>query len=448
MKTARKSRLGTWCAAVTTAALVVSTAFIPVAADSSVDALGGGAEYLDGTDLGDYAALSGSTTTEISVSGSVNTESLGDLSLNADVTMVVDHDAGAQSMTGAIQASGVSYEFAEYMDADAILLKIPGLPKVLSYNYQTLAEDSYLAQMVGAENLNVINNALKLNYASLAGGPEVERYAQEITTILTDTFSQLEVSEAPEKECRVGDGTVSCTGYQAVITKDVALDTANKLLAVQLPNGQTFEEYINMLLAISNSGSDSDVEEVSGSEDAISLINNALEDMPDLTGAVYLNNNFPVELSLTAEGSTIALQLRGPETAPWSEIALVNDDEDAAVINVSVEGSVYKAVVSASGSEVATFSFDTEAMTYEANIPALGSPITGTFNVDGDAFVFTASYNDLQISARTTEGGTVTKPEGEVLELTTMTAEDFQAISSEFASLFTDSEAASAAPAA
>ena len=55
--------------------------------------------------------------------------------------------------------------------------------------------------------------------------------------------------------------------------------------------------------------------------------------------------------------------------------------------------------------------------------------------MDGDALTITADYEGLHISFSTKPGGTAVKPEGEVLELTEMTQEDFQVIGEALQSL-------------
>ena len=423
----RKKWLKTALAAVTAAALTMSFGTAAVMAEES--------EASDVIDVMDDLGLDipegGSITSEISVSGALS--ALGDSEIQADILAVVDSDAAAQSMTGSVTISGMTLSFGEYFDADALVLQIPMLPKALSYNYNADPEGTILAEMLGTSKpLDTINKYLLLIYKALSQDPACEAYAEELAEVFSSFAGSLEFGLADEKEVIVGDGTETASGMNAVITADAAADLANDLLAVTLPNGQTMEEYINAMADLGNY-MNGDVE---GGADISAIIADYLVDMPDMTATLYLDSDSnPREISLSAEDSAIALQFRGAEI-PYTDIAFAVDGEAIASAKVDITETGAEIALIVSDSEVAKISVDTSAGTFSVESEYLPETITGTISFDGDDMVLATDFMGLHIETRTYQGGEVTKPEGEALELTTMSAEDFQDIFSSISSLF------------
>ena len=439
-------------AAAVTGVLVMQAAFVPVMADEeAIPDLGD----IDIEALEEMPGL-GSMTTDFEVTGTISAGELGDLELNVDGQIVADSDAKAQSLTGSFSTSGISYDFSEYFDGEAILLKIPGLPKVLSYNYHADPAGTFLGELVGADTLNAVNHILQLSYAEAADPEAMQQFGEELSAVFTDAMNQLAFEPAPEKECTIGGEAVTCQGLQAVISQDFVRELVDKLLGVSMPNGQTIQEYVDMLLALNVQDSTTSSTPASVSE----AVESFLPQLPDLTFRMYMNEDgsMPVEFDLEAEDSTLALKLAGPAETPWSEIAITVDDQEVANLLIEMAADGVRVSLTAEGEEVCAFEFtygesgatatlyvqgnelgtlviDVTNGTFELSSAFLPSAITGTFAVDGDALTITADYEGLHISFSTKPGGTAVKPEGEVLELTEMTQEDFQVIGEALQSL-------------
>ncbi len=413
----------TVCAAATAAALVMSagTAVFAESADST-----GELPVLGELDLSEVEASQTPMTMEIDVTGTVEAASLGEISLNVDAVAVADPAAGAQSLTGSFSTSGINYSFAEYMDSEKVMLQIPGFPKVLSYNYTKDPAGSPLAQIVGEDGVRMINNVLSLVGNTMAQGPEFAQYVSELNQVLTEQVAGIEFEPAPDKDCYVGESTVTCSGMQTTLTKEKAESFIDALLGVHYPNGQTFEEYFQMIYYFSES------EEV----DIRSEIHETLADMPDITLAVYTNEAVPVEICLSTKDSTaddtttVALQFRG-EQIPFTDIRLVSDDEEVGAVRTEIDGSSLNIAVTVSGEmTVASIGFNMETGDFTVSTPYLPSPITGKIFADGETVTLSASYEGLSFECRAYPGGAASMPEGEVLELTELTEEELSAFAS------------------
>lgn len=428
-----KKWLKTACAAIMAAALTVSGGAAVFAEETDTLDILGSLSELEGADI-EMPAM----TTEIKISGSIPAESLGDLEINADLKVTADPSAGAQSLTGTVSTSGVSYSLAGYFDDSCLMVQIPGLPKVLSYNFNSDAASSPLAQMVGVKPLETINKYLQLLSKSMNDKDAAIAYTEQLAQCFMNAVNNLEIGTADEKECIVGSGTKVLPGMSAKITKDTIASFANEFLQVTLPNGQSMEEYIKMMAEFANSmdGDDSEV-------DVTAYLQSMINELPDFTGSVYMDESMPREISLEAEGSVVALQFRGEEI-PFTDIYLVTDDEVVgSVITELTETGLTSNIFVGDGEEamnIATVTFNAETYEYSISTPYLPGEITGQFQMEGNTFTCTANYQGLSIEISAYEGGEVTKPEGEVLELTEMSGEDFQAISQSLGSLFSSLE--------
>ena len=228
-------------------------------------------------------------------------------------------------------------------------------------------------------------------------------------------------------------------GAKAVITKDNLADFLNGFLQVNLPNGQTMEEYMSSMINLGNS--------VNGYGESVNItqeLQESISDFPDFTASIYMDGETftgmnIAEVDLEAEGSVLAVQFRGTEI-PYTDIYLVADGETVGSLNTVVNGN--EAVISVNVGEgegamcVATANINGETGEYSVSSPYLPSDITGQCSFDGNNVSMTANFMGLSISTRSYEGGTAEKPEGEILELTEMSAEDFQSIAGSLESVF------------
>ena len=451
------------CAAAVIGMLAVQSAFVPVMADDTESEL----PVFEDAEVYDdmIGALPQSVTADIEVSGTIPMGESGGTEMSASAQAVFDREAAAHSVNGQVDLSGVTIEFAEYMDLESILFKLPLFPKVIAYNYKSDLTGSFLAQIAGEDNLQLINSALQLVTAQF--DPEaMQAYADEITAVLSEIAGSVTFEEAPEKECSVGGEMVACQGMSIPLTKDFVKDALSKLVAVKYPNGQTIEEYFNLCLKVG--GQDAEAGAPQTIEEAIDMM---LAQLPeDMKLLVYMNpdGSFPAEIGLEMDGHLLALQFAGPAETPWTEIVLAADGEEmgkltveltdnGALLTLNMQGeelgtlavevgeSGFTAVLTVQGQEIGSLYVDVTEGTFEVTSDLLPTPITGTFGATEEGGFLTAEFMGFTISINVSEGGTVVVPEGEVLELNTMTEEEFNELSEGLSSLFGGSASTDAA---
>lgn len=429
-------------AAALTAVLTISAAAPAFAADTlTIDP----AQLfeVDGDDL--FGTGEGTVTTDIKVSGAIDASSFGSIGVNADIEVVTDAAAGAQSAKGSIGLPGVTYDFHEYFDRDGIMLQVPFLPRIISFNYNNDLEGSLIGQMIGKEYTDAIGHIKDL-FTSMKDTEAMEAFAEEIQNAVTSAMSSVELTPAPAKDCEVGGQLVACQGLQGKLTPEIVRNLFYNMLDVKLPNGQTYREYFDMLMKLDDSGSDM--------ADFEYEFEYALQDMPEFTVAAYVTDSgVPVEIDLTAEGSTLAIKFRGPESAPYMDVAIEADGEEIASLKVEETASGYAIIARQEGEEIGRVNFNVNEAGLSAQVIVYGQIIATadfynedqSFNItmisEGTPVVISGKLYDgedghgvdlsvmgLNISIRQHEGGTVSKPEGDVLELTTMTEQEFMEI--------------------
>ncbi len=451
----KRKWLNTMCAAFTAAALTVSFAPAMAAADDAQSV----PEIMADAGL-EELALGGSMTAEIKVTGSIeNGES--SMPIEASVTAVSDQDAGANSVQGAVSASGINVSFAEYMDAEKVVLQIPGLPSAISYNYVTDPAGTNLAKVVGTQMPEYINHVLQLFYATAYQNEAFMQYAEELGQVLQEIAGSVSFTQAEPKDFTIGGAAVSCPGSTTTITKEFALDTVNKVLGVRMPNGQTFLEYYDMVLNFANN--------MNGSAEKVDIpaqLEEFFSDMPDMNLTVYTRSDLegssfdgaPAAIELEAEGQNLSLRFLG-SPIPFTEVrAFANDVEQFSAVTevsengvdvvISQEGEVVGSVnvtgvqpnfvISAKVGDsmnVGTLTVNTETGVFTLSSPYLPSDATGQFSLDENGLNLTASCMGFNAECRFSKGGTVTPIEGNVVEITEMAEEDLQALLSSVGSM-------------
>ena len=446
-------------AAAVTGVIVAQAAFVPVMADE-VDSVAEeletvAEEELEGVTeaLGELEEIQKGITADFSVTGSLDAGEAGQFAVDANGQLIVG--GGAESLSASVDLSGITIDCAQYFDGESVLLKIPGLPKVLSYKYAEDAdENSLLAQIAGIDTINLINSALRLVRSEM-DTEAMAKFSEELAAAIAEVMNTIEFAPADEKECTINGETVTCQGAQFTLTKDFAKELLDKVLAVHYPTGQTIEEYFDLVFAVSSKSEDETIP-----ASVKEAIDQFLGQMPDFAVKVYMYEDAVAEIDLEAEGSVMAIQFRGNQIGYLNdEIAINLDGEDMAVLNMSVADTGFSAALTVQGeemgsvaaemtetginaslivqgTEIGTLTVDMTEGTFEINSAMLPAPITGKFAFDGEKLTLSGDIMGLQIEINIAEGGTPVKPEGDVLELSTMTQEDFQSITTALGSLF------------
>ena len=405
------------------AALLIQSLAVPAAADATIS--------FGDTDSSVPSVFSA----DITVNGNLEIPDGGELDLEGNFTVAVDREAGAESVSGTVATSGMTMNFNQYLDENALLLKIPFVSKVLSYSYREPVS-SPIADPYVQKLFNGFNSILQLYYAEMFDEEAMQAFGEELMAAYGDFFSTIEFTPAPKKNCMIGGEPVLCDGVQTVIDADLIRDFVNRLMPVTLPHGQTVEDYYNMVLDISDQ-----YDEIEG--DVHDVLEDALAEMEDeFTLFIYLRKTDsgaytgPAEISLTANGSTLALEFRGGAKNPYSEIALVDSyDEyrdELALVNIEQIGdNAWRCALTFEGEQAAVLTLNSD-LSWELMVNGLEGPVTGNFAMEDGAAVINAAYQNFTVSIRAHEGGEVVKPEGTVFELSTATEEELESLFSMF----------------
>ncbi len=371
-------------------------------------------------------AAAESVTADVTLSGNMNGTDIA-----AELKLVVDPAAKAQSLAGTVNVSGMGLELAEYADTEGILLKLPMVEKVLSYNFSSDPSGSFLASVIGEDKLSQIKDAI----ASLSGNagsslPDTDAIAGQISGIITEAFGSLELTPAEAKDCQVGGETVSCQGTHLDLSGAFLQDLAGKILAVEVAEGKTIGDVAEQIASMSDTAPD------------INSFVAQLGEVENLGVDIYVNESYPAEIDLTSPtGSVLSIQLRGPAEMPYSDVVVSVDGTEMASLKATVDGTGVSVVLTAQGSEVVSFKVDTQNGTYELNAQGLPSPISGTYSLTEQGIALTADFMGFSVGVTAYSGGTVEKPEGEILELTTASQEEVMEALGALASMFGGSSA-------
>ena len=393
------------------------------------------------------AVTSASTTT---INAEVNYDGI---EIAALLSLVLDPEAGAQSLDGTVDISGIQLDIAEYWDADKLMVAVPLINKVLSYNYSSVPASGYLAENIGTDYIELVNSYLQTEYSTIFGGGNLfSSYEEGIVDAFTTSLSSLSMTTVTKDDL---------TGMEITADGAFMADLYDNVMAVQGDDGVAFgdaiADYANSFAALAEL-TGSDISDITDTVDAIVNAHDTIASMPAVTLDVYVNDaSMPAEISLTIEGSTLSLQFLGENETSWTDIVLAVDDEAIAELTTTISDNGADVVLSADGTEYAAFSYamsedsmnielsaEGESVfaftvnadsSYSLDIPSIGIPITGTILDNGLSF----NIDDVlsgQITVDVADGGTAQMPEGDAVDLSTATEEELNEVISTVASLF------------
>ncbi len=425
-------RFGKFSAILMASALAVQTAFVPVMADDTVSDQAVAEEITaDAEEIRqsfESMIPKGRMTSEISVEGAV-----AGVDLDIGLLSIADTESGAAYASGDVSVNGSSMSVEAYMDEHHVDLGLQGLP-TMSYDYTEDPSDTLLAQAVGADTLKAMNQVLSLIHSAYLGGnPEaMANLSEEVAAIYADVMGQMQFAALPEKECLLGGEPVACQGVSTVITGELVADLINRMMDVTLPNGQTYREYMNMVLSLYSS------QGLQGMPASVDEFVETYKALPEIGLEIYVTETgVPVECTLTAEDSSLQIQLRGPADAPWSEIAYLMDGTEMAVITTDVTDSDVTVTAASGDTTVAELVIGLDDMSFVLSTIALPASIMGNIEFDDEAVVINAAYDALSITARMYQGGTVEEPSDEGgIKLNELTEEEFNEVFTNLGALF------------
>ena len=293
----------------------------------------------------------------INVEGKVNAQGI-----EADVNMAtaIDMEAGAVSTTGTVTVSGTAITFADYFDSEKIMLQVPLLPAVLSYNYKAEPTGA-ITQYIPAELLSAVNEYASLLWKASFTTPDLDALQANITAALGEILGSVQPTQIEPKDCLVGGTTVSCEGYSITLTGEMLGEAFDAILTASDGNGNSIGSSLASCSKIYKGFSlltGSQSESMAQAADLIDTVLSGGADMIASLGPVELTlygNEAPAEINIKSGESTLTLQFTGAPETPWTNIIISADGTEVAAYTCDITMTGGRRIaLSAQGTEVAS----------------------------------------------------------------------------------------------
>lgn len=251
------------------------------------------------------------------------------------------------------------------------------------YNTADDKEDGFIAEMVGEDALEELDAAL----ASIGEVQDTDKFAKDLTKIITDEYKELEFEKAKEKEFEVDGKDVKCKGYSVEITEDNIMNIVDGMEDI------LDEAYGEVL---ENVGMDA--------KDITEELEYAFEGMDDIELTFYLYKNKLAAIIFDVEGDKIEVEFQGGDYR-MQNVVVSYDRNELIEIKGETEKSVETMEFVVYGREVFAYEYDTKSGDLEveaaggdleisANIQSKGSSVTVALDKIYGTSYWTGIYGD------------------------------------------------------
>ena len=254
-------------------------------------------------------AVSAEATVDYSIAGVVPSED-GNMEFKAEMESVTDMEGGKLSMEGTISAMGMEIPFELYLDDSHVVAELPGiLDQAVSYDFSTDEAKGFLAEMMGAEGIAMLNE----QFRSIVPTMEMQRDASTSTkgkfAEIANEFLQALDFTTPEEGGPDGE---EAQGYYTEITAEKLSDIWNKLKEVEITTSMNVEQYLDQLLAAQGMSG------TSGPLSSAAEIEEMLKSAPNIGLSFWMEDDACREMDVTVDGETLYVLFNGEEE-PWTE---------------------------------------------------------------------------------------------------------------------------------
>ena len=367
-------------------------------------------------------------TVDYSITGMVPSED-GNMEFKAEMESVTDMEEGKLSMEGTVSAMGMEIPFVLYLDDSHVVAELPGiLDQAVSYDFSTDEAEGFLAEMMGAEGIAMLNE----QFRSIVPTMKMQRDASTSTkgkfAEIADEFLQGLEFTAPEEGGPDGE---EAQGYYTEITAEKLGDIWNKLKEVEITTSMNVEQYLDQLLA---------AQAMNGSSGPISSaaeIEEMLKSAPNIGLSFWMEDDACREMDVTIDGETLYVLFNGEEE-PWRSISIQDgENNEVASLETVADGDKENMTLAVNGEEQLGFTYDKATGDYVLALPeatGLGE-IAGKLCMEDGDLIMTVDFMGFSVNLTEKVGGEVAEPEGEVLELNTASSETVQELMGRLMSL-------------
>ena len=341
------------------------------------------------------------------------------MEFKAEMESVTDLEGGRLSMEGTVSAMGMEIPFVLYLDDSHIVAELPGiLDQAVSYDFSTDEAEGFLAEMMGAEGIAMLNE----QFRSIVPTMEMQRDASTSTKgkfaeIANDFLQSLEFTD-PEEGGPEGE---EAEGYYTELTAEKLGEIWDKLKEVEITTSMNVEQYLDQVLATQG---------MSGTSEPVSSaaeIEEMLASAPNIGLSFWIEDDACREMDVTVDGETLHVLFNGEEE-PWRSISVQDDENEVASLETAAEGDKENMTLTVNGEEQLGLTYDKATGEYILALPeatGLGE-ITGKCCMEDGELIMTVDFMGFSMDLTEKIGGEVAEPEGEVLELNTASSETVQ----------------------
>ena len=385
-----------------------------------------GVDRLFNLDISDFENAD-SATVDYSITGIVPSED-GNMEFKAEMESVTDLEGGRLSMEGTVSAMGMEIPFVLYLDDSHIVAELPGiLDQAVSYDFSTDEAEGFLAEMMGAEGIAMLNE----QFRSIVPTMEMQRDASTSTKgkfaeIANDFLQSLEFTD-PEEGGPEGE---EAEGYYTELTAEKLGEIWDKLKEVEITTSMNVEQYLDQVLATQG---------MSGTSEPVSSaaeIEEMLASAPNIGLSFWIEDDACREMDVTVDGETLHVLFNGEEE-PWRSISVQDDENEVASLETAADGDQENMTLTVNGEEQLGLTYDKATGEYVLALPeatGLGE-ITGKCCMEDGELIMTVDFMGFSMDLTEKVGGEVAEPEGEVLELNTASSETVQELMGKLMSL-------------
>ena len=350
------------------------------------------------------------------------------MEFKAEMESVTDMEGGRLSMEGTISAMGMEIPFELYLDDSHVVAELPGiLDQAVSYDFSTDEAKGFLAEMMGAEGIAMLNE----QFRSIVPTMEMQRDASTSTkgkfAEIANEFLQALEFTTPEEGGPDGEGV---QGYYTEITAEKLGDIWNKLKEVEITTSMNVEQYLDQLLAAQGMSG------TSGPLSSAAEIEEMLKSAPNIGLSFWMEDDACREMDVTVDGETLYVLFNGEEE-PWRSISIQDGENEVASLETEADGDQENMTLAVNGEEQLGFTYDKVTGDYVLALPeatGLGEIAGKLYMEDGD-LIMSVDFMGFSVDLTEKVGGEVAEPEGEVLELNTASSETVQELMGKLMSL-------------
>ena len=360
------------------------------------------------------------------------TLSLSGEDVKATMASGIDTSKKQQELSVSVHSDVGSYYISEYMTSDSVYIDSSFQNRAVKYDFTKGPDEGSLLYGSDSEKIDDLLKAFK----SLLFDSNIDALQKEIVKIADRHFSNLTYEKLQEREYRIDEKYVECTGYATIIDAETLIALVRDIEEAQRKRQSSF---MNTLVEL---GYDADY----------SLADQLSEELGDsstgikLTFYIYNNQFASIEILAPyynvanpytdggAYGEKVDILFHGGTTYPWHNMEIEFDGSSLA-LEGDIDGDSTTLILSADDYEVCSLEYDSKEKNLEFDVMGLvgftggiehGSS-SGTITIDGTMW----GEIDFSYALTMSSKSGINMPDKDVLELNSANEDDLSRIVNE-----------------